>query len=89
MEFTAIEAEEVAPAIEYWQVWFREEYFGKVPEELIPDVAVIMAGAGGLAHDPTNLRLEAWHRPAAYSEMVRAIVDRLNRWMLENNRTEI
>ncbi len=71
-----------------WQVWFRDEYFGTVPGELIPDIALIMAEAGGLEYDPVNRRLEAWHEAGAYHAMVTGIVARLNRWMLENNITD-
>lgn len=82
MDFEAIEAYETEQAaLEPWEVWFRDEYFGQVPEELVTDVALIMAKAGGLFHDPVNRRLEAWHGPGTYHDMVTAIVARINQWM--------
>lgn len=108
MDFEAIEAYEAEnkltpahrapgesnePDLMYWEVWFREEYFGTVPEAIIGDVVLVMMAHGGFVRDPGR-RLESMHSPAGYHGMVTAIVARLNRWLeasnrLENDRTEV
>lgn len=84
-----MEQERDAAPLVYWEVWFREEYFGKVPDEIIGDVLLIMMDYGGFVRDPGRRRLESMHSPAGYNRMATGIVARLNRWMLVNNRTTV
>lgn len=70
----------VTDARVYWEVWFRDEYFGHVAEEIIDDVVLVMMDHGGFVRDPARRRLESMHSRAGYGGMVRAIVARLNVW---------
>jgi hypothetical protein len=90
MELTAIEAEkdhhggtlvapEPTPCLTWYNVYFREEYFGHIPETILEEVMLYMGLAGGFDFNPATLTLRSLHRPDQYRQMVRKIV-RMVHW---------
>ncbi|MPR36577.1 hypothetical protein [Salmonirosea aquatica] len=80
MEFTAIEnmafqdAPPAACEVEHYGVYFRDEYFGRVPASLLPDVKTAMASAGGFDCQPDQRTITSLHKPGHYASMCREIV---------------
>jgi hypothetical protein len=92
MELTAIEGRaftESPPmpdqtpgaAVGYYSVYFRSEYFGRIPERLLGDVREAMAAAGGFDFQPEQRTLTALHQPRLYAAMCREIVYLVHEWM--------
>jgi hypothetical protein len=90
MDFAAIEAEfpyqapvvEPTPLVLVWyNVYFRDEYYGHVPEAILDDVKLYMGLAGGFDFDPATLTLRSLHKADCYRLLVSKITVRLHGWM--------
>ena len=65
----------------YYKVYFRSEYFGRVPESLLPQVREAMASAGGFECQPDQRTITALYNPRHYTPMCREIVGLVQDWM--------